>query len=72
MGVVYGCLQVFGSRVCMGESALILALQALQVYLRACAATSCWISPSAGAAVPTVGKAGPPERLSAEWDCHDY
>ena len=32
MGVVCGCLQVFGSRVCMGESARILALQALQVY----------------------------------------
>ena len=35
MGVVYGCLQVLGSRVCMGESARILALQALQVYFRA-------------------------------------
>ena len=31
MGVVNGCLQVAGSRVCMGESAVILALQALQV-----------------------------------------
>ena len=41
MGVVKGCRQVLGSRVCMGESALILALQALQVYFRSCAATSC-------------------------------
>ena len=31
IGVVNGCLQVFGSRVCKGESALILALHALQV-----------------------------------------
>ena len=31
MGVVNGCLQVAGPRVCMGESALILALQALHV-----------------------------------------
>ena len=48
---------MFGSRVCMGESARILALQALQVYLCACSATSCLISPSE-AAVPTDGKAG--------------
>ena len=31
MGVVNGCLQVAGSLLCQGESALILALQALQV-----------------------------------------
>ena len=31
MGVTKGYLQVAGSRVCMGESALILALQALHV-----------------------------------------
>ena len=58
MGVTKGCLQVAGSRVCMGESALILALQALHVKRAPCDATFCWISPSAGAAVPMLGKVG--------------